>query len=377
MVINTSSRIPKHVQTAALLKRRIQKGDYVPGSNFPPVRMLGAELGVSSNVVQRAVQILEKEGVVETQHGIGIRVLPSDRSRRIPLTFGLVYPFHPDRSFAGTIHILAEKATDLQNNHCIIKSTCGDPKEERETIEKCLDSGVEGLMVWPCPGEENVEFFRKIARRTPLVFIDRTFDSVPVPGVTLDWARVGREVVQYLRQREYRRVLILEDPLSISSFRQMYTAMRETIKTLSGERRFDIVEVEGSRFLDLYPVHPKECVEKYTTDFEKILAADAYEAFFTPYDEFIDRIYACTSLRRQFPMQQIVSQTNTRPTPRSLEFYDLKVREWVGDFEAMFRRATDILHERVYLKSRIQTQIRIPCFSVIRTCDRIREGLKK
>ncbi len=377
MMINTSSRIPKHVQTAALLKRRIEKGDYVPGSNFPPVRMLGAELGVSSNVVQRAVQILEKEGVVETQHGIGIRVLPSDRSGRIPLTFGLVYPFHPDRSFAGTIHILAEKAIDLQNNHCIIKSTGGDPGEERETIEKCLDSGVEGLMIWPCAGEENVEFFRKTAQRTPLVFIDRTFDSVPVPGVTLDWTRVGREVVQYLSQRGYRRILILEDPISISSFRQMYTSMRETVKTISGERRFDFVAVDGNRFLDLYPLKPKEAVEKYKADFEKILAADAYEAFFSPYDEFIDRVYACSSLQQQFPMQQIISQTNTRPTPRSLEFYDLKVREWVGDFEAMFRKATDILHEIVYLKSRIQTQVRIPCFSVIRTCDQVKEGAEK
>jgi len=373
MILNTASRVPKHRQTAILLKRRIAKGDYAPGSQIPPVRVLGAELGVSLNVVQRAVQILEKEGIVETQHGIGIRVLPADRSGRMPLTFGLVYPFPPDRSFAGTIHVMAEKAIDLQNNHCIIKSTGGDPREERETVEQCLESGVEGLIVWPCAGEENIEFFRHMAQRAPLVFIDRTFDDVPVPGVTLDWARVGREIVQYLSQRGYRRILILEDPLPISSFRQMYAAMRETVKAVSGQRRFDFVQMEGNRFIERYPLEPKNAVETYKAVLEKILAADSYEAFFSPYDELIDRLYAGTRLRRQFPMRQIVSQTNTRPTPRSLEFYDLNVREWVGDLEAMFRKATEILHQIVYLKSRIQTQVRIPCFSVIRTSDRVKE----
>jgi DNA-binding LacI/PurR family transcriptional regulator len=377
MVVNTSSRIPKHVQTAVLLKRRIEKGDYTPGSNFPPVRMLGAELGVSSNVVQRAVQLLEKEGVVESEHGIGIRVLPSDHYRRTPLTFGLVYPFQPDSSFAGTIHLLAEKAIDLQNNHCIIKSSGGTPAGERETVEQCLESGVEGLIVWPCPGVENIDFFRKTVERTPLVFIDRTFDEVPVPGVSLDWVRMGREIIQHLSQKGYRRILILEEPLSISSFRQMYGEMRKTVKIISGEHRFTFIEFEISRFFGRYPCDPRDTIKEYKSNFEKILAENPCEAFFAPHDEFIDRVYACTSLRQQFPMRQIVSMTNTHPTARSLEFYDLGIREWVGDYGAMMRKATDMLHEKVYLRSRIQQQVRIPCYSVIRTSDVVTEGSVK
>ncbi len=376
MTINTSSRIPKHVQTAVLLKRRIEKGDYSPGSNFPPVRMLGAELGVSSNVVQRAVQILEKEGVVESQHGVGVRVLESGGTRRTPLTFGLVYPYHPNTPFAGTIHTMAEEAIDLQNNHCIIKSSGGNPLDERETIEKFLESGVEGLMIWPCPGEENVEFFRKIAERTSIVFIDRTFDQLPIPGIALDWTGVGRDIIQYLAQQGHRRVLILEDPISISSFRQMYSSMRETVTAISGRDRFSFVEFEAGRFYELYPRDPRAAVMQYQVRLGQLLGNDAFEAFFSPYDEQIDRVYACTSLRREFPMREIVSMTNTRPTPRSLEFYSLGLREWISDFETVLRKATEILHEIIFLKSRIQHQIRIRFTSIVRTSDVVTGGLK-
>lgn len=374
MVVNTSSRIPKHVQTATLLKRRIEKGEYTPGSNFPPVRMLGAELGVSSNVVQRAVQLLEKEGVVASERGVGVRVLASSSSQRAPLMFGLVYPFLADAPFAGTIHTLAERAIDLRNNHCITTSSGGTAASERETVEQLLACGVEGLVIWPVAGDENVEFFRRVATQVPLVQIDRPLEGVQAPAVSLDWARAGREIVQHLCQKGYQRILIFEESLAISSYRQMYNEMRATIDAVSAQRRFTFVSVDHHPFFDAFPRDPRSAVREYQGRLAEVLAVHPCEAFFAPFDEFIDRIYVCGGMQQRFPMRQIVSLTNTHPTSRSLEFYDLGVREWVCDYGAMIRRATDILHEKVYLKSRIQQQIRLPLTSVIRSSDVVNSG---
>jgi DNA-binding LacI/PurR family transcriptional regulator len=320
------------------------------------------------------VQLLEQEGVVASERGVGVRVLPPDSLRTTPLTFGMVYPFQPDGPFAGTIHTLAERAIDLRNNHCITTSSGGTAASERQTVNQLLACGVEGLIVWPVAGEENVEFFQRIAEQTPMVLIDRTLERVPVPAVSLDWARAGREIVQHLCQKGYQQILIFEESLPISSYRQMYNEMRRTIDAVSAQRRFTFVSVDYSPFFDQFPRDPRSAVRDYQARLEEVLSQHRCEAFFMPFDEFIDRVYACGGMHRRFPMRQIVSLTNTHPTSRSLEFYDLGVREWVCDFGAMIGRATDILHEKVYLKSRIQQQIRLPLTSVIRTSDVVVSG---
>lgn len=372
-VINSTSRIPKHIQVANLLKGRIEKGLYPPEKHLPPVRVLGSEFGVSQNAVQRALRVLAKEGVVQPQRSVGVRVLRQDRRKTTPLTFGMVYPFPADSSFAGTIHCMAEKAIDYQDNYYIIKGSDGDPQKEREIVEHFLAMGLEGLMIWPAAGEQNVPFFREIAERIPTVFIDRTFEELPVPGVTIDWTRMGEDVVQYLARQGLRRTLILEEPIAVSSFRQMYSAMREMVKTISAEERFTFVEFGANAFLETYQENPLQAVEELHARLGHILSTNDVEAFFFPHDEIVDSVYACTDLARNYPMRSIASLTNTLPTRRSIPFYKLQCREWVCDFEAMIRKATEMLHEIVFLNSRLHREVKIRAASTIRTSDKLFE----
>lgn len=376
MKIKTSSKIPKHLQTANVLKRRIRTGRYSAGSKLPTVRNLGAELGVSVNVVQRAMRVLEQDGVIEPRHGVGVQVLPGDSTRRTPLTFGLVYPFPTSAQFAGAIHRITEAAIDVRRNYCIIKSSNNDPVQERRLVEQFIDNGIEGLLIWPCEGEGNAAFYEKLAGRIPMVFVDRTFDDVPVPSVTLDNAAVGRDIILHLARRGYQRSLILECPLEISSYREMYAAMRQAARDVHAEDRFRFVTVHIDHFLSQFPDDPAGTICKYKAQLERLLGEASYEAMFCPYDEYIDRLYACTDLRSRYPLVEIVSQTNTFPTPRNLEFYELGVREWVSDFEGMIRRASDLLHNRVFLKSRAQGRMRVKSVSVVRTSDAEIRGLK-
>lgn len=50
---------------------RILTGEYPPGSRLPAVRELAAQAGVNPNTMQRALQELEREGLVYSQRTAG------------------------------------------------------------------------------------------------------------------------------------------------------------------------------------------------------------------------------------------------------------------------------------------------------------------
>ncbi len=351
MKLNTASRVPKHVQAASLLKQRIRKGVYLPDSKLPPVRTLGAELGVSINVIMRAAKLLEKEGLVESQHGVGVRVVSGSRRRRIPLTFGMVHPYTPDEAFAGTIHCCAERALDLAENLCIVRSSYNDPERERRVVEDLIAVGVEGLIVWPCEGDSNGRFLTETARTVPLVLIDRELESAAVPSVVLDFAGAGRDIVQHLATRGRQDVLILEDPIEISSFREFFAAMRETVARISGEDRFEFVQLATTRFPYEYSADPLGAADRYVRRLDAILDARAYDAMFSMHDEFIDTVFAASELGRAHPSIELYCMSNLLPRPRSVDYHRRITREWYADFGKLIRRAAELLHDKLYLRS--------------------------
>ena len=365
-VINTASKVPKHIQTATELRRRIRKGEYRSAGRLPPVRVLGGELGVSVNVIQRAVRLLENEGVVESRHGVGVQVVHEDSTRRTPLIFGLVYPYHPRTSFAGTVHCYAEMAMDLRQNYCIVKSSYGDTERERDLVSQFVDTGAEGLMIWPCPGEENEPFFREVSARTPVVFIDRRPKQINCPCVTLDWRRAGRDIILHMARQGFGRVLVLEETLDISSFRELFDAMRTAAAEIGAQERFDFVEMDATSLVE-------QCQRKLCPSSQvpmqrlgEILEADRYEAMFCVHDEFLDWIYANSELQERYPLQKIASMSNTLPSPRSQAFLRLGVQEWIADHGKLIGKAAELLHEMVYLKSRAAAEYRIRFTTTVR-----------
>ena len=55
---------PIYAQLISRIKQGIVSGDLPPGSRLPSVRDLATEAGVNPNTMQRALQELEREGLV-------------------------------------------------------------------------------------------------------------------------------------------------------------------------------------------------------------------------------------------------------------------------------------------------------------------------
>ncbi len=361
--LNSISKIPKHKQVALTLTKRIHTGTYVTDSHLPTVRELGKEFGVSLNVIQRAIGLLENDGLVEIQHGVGIRVCHGDGKKRQPMTFGLVHPYPLSMSFAGTVHTFAASAIDTRDNFCVIKTSAGDPVAERELITQFHRNGVEGMMVWPCPGRENVEFFQEMSRKMPLVFVDRYPEDIATPAVACDFAGAGAEIITYIADKNCRKALIVEAVHDLDTFHELYGAMRDTVNTLEIQDRVEFVTIDTVEFDSDYSLAPERTVSRHKNQLAEVLSSEDYDAIFTAQDSWLDYVYASTDLSERFPIAHLLSMSNALPTPRSLAFMRLGVREWIANFDEMFTQATERLHELVHGQGRIRRKHRIP-FSI-------------
>jgi DNA-binding GntR family transcriptional regulator len=62
---------PKYAQVIAELQRRMESGEYPPGSLLPSEHQLSGEFAIARPTVVRALRVLRQEGWIETQQGKG------------------------------------------------------------------------------------------------------------------------------------------------------------------------------------------------------------------------------------------------------------------------------------------------------------------
>ena len=71
MRIDYDAADPPYLQLAAILRGRIESGQYAPGAWMPGLAYLVQEFGIAKNTARRAIQILADEGLVVTRQGWG------------------------------------------------------------------------------------------------------------------------------------------------------------------------------------------------------------------------------------------------------------------------------------------------------------------
>lgn len=68
---------PVYLQIMASIRRAVLQGEYPPGSRIPAVRELAAQARVNPNTMQRALMMLEQEGLLQSSGTTG-RFVTSD-----------------------------------------------------------------------------------------------------------------------------------------------------------------------------------------------------------------------------------------------------------------------------------------------------------
>ena len=71
----------KHRHVFEVVRNRIQSGDYQPGDRIPSEAHLIEEFGVSRPTVARALQELQRRGLVHRRRGAGTYVSQAERQQ--------------------------------------------------------------------------------------------------------------------------------------------------------------------------------------------------------------------------------------------------------------------------------------------------------
>ncbi|MEU7771203.1 GntR family transcriptional regulator [Micromonospora taraxaci] len=73
-MVNPHSGVPAWQQLAAVLRARIEVGEWPPGALLPPAPRLSHEYDLGKATVKRALDSLRADGLVDLDRGIGLRV---------------------------------------------------------------------------------------------------------------------------------------------------------------------------------------------------------------------------------------------------------------------------------------------------------------
>lgn len=79
IILNNASMVPIYEQLMDQIKVKIIEGELKENEPLPSVRVLSAELKISSLTVKKAYDYLEDEGFVITVHGKGTYVAETNR----------------------------------------------------------------------------------------------------------------------------------------------------------------------------------------------------------------------------------------------------------------------------------------------------------
>ncbi|MDR3708120.1 MAG: GntR family transcriptional regulator [Capsulimonadaceae bacterium] len=372
-VTGYSGRKTKSAHVAKVIKQRIRQGVYQAGSQFPSTRTLAEELNFTQPTIQRAVRQLEVEGILESRHGVGIRVLDTAHCRTTPLLFGFVQPYY--NRYSLSLHEYLEDALDGKSNLCVVKTSRNDSKRERLQVETLLSSGVNGLLIWPVAGDENSTFFQTVAEQIPVVFVDRVIEGVNAPSVVLDFHALGRKVIRYVVKRGQGRLLSVIDPIDISTFKELKVGLLEEAKRLhatntftSGKNACDLTVVdqplvamiEASYKNDYTLAHA--CCESL----QPLLEGDRFDAIFCPCGEFFDIVYDHQDSGKVLDDLIRLTVEDREGAPLFKDAKAVVQKPWTMDMTSMFVRALDLLQDITLRRSTQARSVRIPFTSVKR-----------
>ena len=210
------------------LRESISQGEYAVGDRLPSEGELSARFEVSPITVKRALELLRTDGMIMRRPRIGTVVTsatptaPQAPARaqadpeRTPSLIGCVITSFDDTFGNKVIEGILEAAgADI---HVVFKRSGGDLDEEDACIRALVGAGVEGLILLPSSSEYiPPAALELVAKKFPVVILDRLFDGIPVSAVCSDNLAGGRAATEHLLGLGHQTVGFVSSTSHVSS----------------------------------------------------------------------------------------------------------------------------------------------------------------
>jgi DNA-binding transcriptional regulator YhcF (GntR family) len=235
-------------QVAAALRVQILSGQRAAGEFLPPIRELAAQCQVAPMTIRRALQRLQRDGLVAMEPRQGCRVQPQagDASRGCPLAHILDYPADAKLTQvhqyinSALRHAAAKRGWSLLGIHAANQS----PEAVLALLRK---TGAWGVVL---DSAEPTRFAYLQQAGLPVIMVDNWAEDAPFDIVEQDNYRGGFLAVRHLLQLGHRRLAWLgptgETCISRERFAGAMAALTAAGVELPSQCRFFCTDVTAA-----------------------------------------------------------------------------------------------------------------------------------
>lgn len=317
------------------MKKEILSNTLQPGERLPTEMELAELFGVSRITSKRALEELEKEGLIYRKRGQGSFAL-STKDRKKDNLGNLISMILPTDNTGGRRIEYIRGATDYLNQegyYLSIHTTFDDPDKEKEYLMQLSRNGVKGIIYYPS-NQRNFDILCSLSvEEFPIVLIDKKIQSLPLSSVASNNIDGGYQAVSYLIQLGHRRIayiayVMLED---LSSVKERFLGYCKALKDNDIPIDLDIVRA---------PIGGSEKSGKLRQVIDDLIRRDI-TAIFTEHDYLaIEVARTLSSMNIRIPEQvSVVGFDNVE----ILDHLDLKLTTIDQDFYSIGEKAAKLL----------------------------------
>lgn len=182
---------------------KIQSGKLKVGEKLPTEMELTEIYGVSRITVSHALKNLADANLVYRVKRSGTFV-NGKLNRNAPLIVPVILPFVED---------LNEIMTGIQNTALSFNTftpfynSKNNLERERKILSEALSLNPDGIIVYPCDSIDNIDLYAEfLARKIPIVCLDRPIDGLETPLVTTTNADCMRLIIDRLAALGHKRI---------------------------------------------------------------------------------------------------------------------------------------------------------------------------
>lgn len=216
------------------LTEKIESGELTPGTRIEPEEEMAARLNVSRHTAHRALHELQRQGLVVRQRRWGTVV--ADRKGTEKMRIGYLVDFASNRFQADVMTHIEHALED--GIRLVVATSRNDREREAEHLMK-LQHEVDGIICYPCDGDENAQAFRNLAATGyPLVLVDRAPRGCEDLVVLTDNVQASQYAVSDLIRRGHERIAFFgSNNDTAQSIRERYIGYRAAVEPLGYQTR--------------------------------------------------------------------------------------------------------------------------------------------
>lgn len=189
---------------AAKIAAQIESGELAPGSRLPSGDSLARDLKVNRNVVHRALEELQRSGLVIRRQGRG--TLVSERTKKVSGRIALLVDgYSAKHNFPSGDLLRGIQDRIGEDVSLLIADSKHDPSLEAKQLRK-LTKEADGVILYASAPDRPGIIADLLAERYPLVALDRHPHGIEIDAVVTDNRGTVQNVIKNLVESGHQRL---------------------------------------------------------------------------------------------------------------------------------------------------------------------------